>query len=74
MAPTLPTEQVYSSRDFAGVTVGPSSKIFLVLAHRVPVFSLLGARRLLYALIDICLGCVRYPWSRYPFTRIFERA
>jgi len=70
MAPTLPTEQVYSGGDFAGVAVSPSSNI----SNPCSSFSLLGARCLQYALVDLRLGCVHCPWSRYHFTRTLERA
>lgn len=62
-----PLEQVYSRR---GVAVRPPS----ALTHRVLVFPSLGPRCLLPALVDLRLGCVRCPWSKYGFNRRIERA
>jgi len=72
MAPH-PVEQVFSRRDVAGVAVSPSSNSSNPYSSRPTLFPL-GARCLQYALIDLRLGCVRYAWSRYRFTRTLERA
>lgn len=67
MATTNQTEQVYSREESAGVRVSPSSTIRCrLLAHSscYHPFSL-GTRRLQYALIDIRLGHVRYPWCMH---------
>lgn len=66
MATTLQAEWVYSGRDSAGITVSPSSNL-PALAYCVPMFFPLGALCLQYALVDLRLGCVRYPWSMYYF-------
>jgi len=73
MAPTFTTEQVYSSRDRAGVAVSPFSNI-PTLADRIPVFPPLGTRCLLFALVGLRLGRVLYPWSRYRSTRPLDLA
>jgi hypothetical protein len=64
MATTLHTERAYSSGDAVGVAVSPSSKP-PAPAHRVPIFSSLGACCLQYALVDLRLGRIDYPWGMY---------
>jgi len=73
MAPTLPTEQVYSGGDVARAAVSPSSNIHNPCSSYPHLFPL-GARCLQYALVGLRLGCVHCPWSRYRFTRTLERA
>jgi len=62
MATTYHTERVYGNGDAVGVAVSPSSKL-PAHAHCAPILSPLDPCCLQYALFDLRLGRVAYPWS-----------